>query len=93
MNVHVQNIQSLGLSARTLEDLARESARPDNPYADACSAEIARRVAQAQIDTAYAQKRAADWMKWSVVILGIAAILAAIFQGLAWLWPNPFHLH
>ena len=87
------SIESLRLENRTLLDLAREAARHDNPYADAAMAEITRRTAQAQIDTAIAQADAANWMRWSVIILGMVAFAGALFQALSWLWPNPLHLH
>jgi|HubBroStandDraft_2_1064218.scaffolds.fasta_scaffold1385069_1 hypothetical protein len=79
-------INSLRLEEKSLSYLARESARQNNPYADAANAEITRRTAQSQID-------AAGYMRWSLIVLGFAAIIGAVFQGLAWMWPNPLHLH
>lgn len=74
------------LEGQSLLWLAQESANALNPNHDYLVAEITRRVAQAQIDSA-------RYMRWSVVALGIAAAFTAIFQGLAWVWPNPLHLH
>jgi hypothetical protein len=76
-----------------LDVISREAERPDNPMAWVARSEILRRTAEAQINTAIAQMDAGKWMKISVLILSIAACMAALFQGLAWLWPNPLNLH
>lgn len=76
-----EKVASMRLQDQSLEYLARESARPGNPFAVAAEAEITRRTAQAQID-------AARWMKWSVVAIALSAFATFAVQLAAWLWPH-----
>ena len=67
-----------------LEMLARDYWQPDDPFKGRAEAEIAVRVARAQIEAAQAQIKAARYMRWSVVVL----IASVLIQATAWLWPN-----
>ena len=73
-----------GMEGLPLGDVAYHSVRRDNAYPEIPQAEIQRRIAQAQIDTA-------KYMRWSVVALVITAGATTLFQAMAWLWPNPLH--
>jgi len=67
----------------SLSELSTVATEPIDVWKrDLANAEIARRVAKAQMD-------AARWMKWSLIVLGAAAVLGALFQAFSWLWPNP----
>jgi len=74
-------VKEMQLEKQDLAYLARESARPDNPFAEAAEAEITRRAAQAQID-------AARWMKWSVIAIAATSGLTALFGFLSWMYPH-----
>jgi len=68
------------ISDWTLEELSQVSTEPiDKWKGELATAEITRRVAKAQIDSAY-------YMLASVIVLAVTSLLA-------WLWPNPLHLH
>ena len=62
----------------TLDDVAVEAAaNPDSTYAQVVQIEMARRVAQAQIDAADAQRMATGPLKvtaWATIVLAIATL-------------------
>ena len=67
----------------TLGELSYVSTEPlDQWKRDAATAEIARRVSQAQID-------ATLWMKWSFIVLAATSVVSMVAQLGAWLWPHP----
>ena len=72
-------------SKQSLEELTHSTILYKGDLADIARAEIARRIAQAQID-------AAIYMKWSLVAVAITATIMAMAAIGAWLWPNPLHL-
>jgi len=88
-----ESVESLKLESRPLEYLARESARTGNPFAEAASAEITRRMAQAQIDSAESQKKTVESAGWSIIFMAMMAFISAAFQFLSWVWPNPHFFH
>ena len=70
------------LRKESLESLALDILGDAETFADSVRAEIAYRVAKAQID-------AAHWMKWSVVAIAITSGLTALATIFAWVWPHP----
>jgi len=74
----------------TLRELTIDATDPiQKERRDIANAEIARRTAQAQIDSAEAQRQSVESGKWSVIVMAFIAGLSALFQLLSWLWPNP----
>jgi hypothetical protein len=75
---------------KTLEDLVIWAiGTNDNPFRQSIAKlEFERRVAAAQIETAKSAKLSAHLMLWSVVVLALTGILAAVFQYLAWMYPH-----
>ena len=69
---------------RTLAELTRTATMYDQSLPKAAEAEIARRIAQAQIDSTF-------WMKISVAVIALSSTITAVLTTLSWLYPHAPH--